>query len=80
MLKKITAILQAGSNTVALFSIDAEDPTHLTLIGRPAPSGGEFPQSVAFNSQGTGVCVLNGGRVNGVRCVGLSAYGLGHGD
>lgn len=61
------ALSQAGSNTVSLFSINPEDPTRLTLLGRPVPSGGEFPQSVAINSAGTDVCVLNGGKINGVK-------------
>ncbi|KIJ23055.1 hypothetical protein M422DRAFT_39833 [Sphaerobolus stellatus SS14] len=57
-----------GSNTVAMFSIDGNDPTQLTMVGQPANSGGEFPVSVAA-SQKTGlICVLNGGVVNGVSC------------
>ncbi|KAF8903685.1 hypothetical protein CPB84DRAFT_1773887 [Gymnopilus junonius] len=65
---RLLAAVNAGSNTVSLFSINPEDPTRLTLLGRPIPSGGDFPQSVAFNSKGTDVCVLNGGKVNGVNC------------
>ena len=58
---------QPGSNTVSLFSIDAEDPTKLTQVGKAVPSGGEFPESVTINSKGTTACVLNGGAVNGVK-------------
>ncbi|KAF8873063.1 hypothetical protein CPB84DRAFT_1854178 [Gymnopilus junonius] len=65
---RLLAAVNAGSNTVSLFSINPDDPTRLTLLGRPVPSGGDFPQSVAINSRGTDVCVLNGGKVNGVNC------------
>ncbi|PPQ69337.1 hypothetical protein CVT26_002569 [Gymnopilus dilepis] len=65
---RLLAAVNPGSNSVSLFSINPEDPTELTLIGRPAPSSGEFPVSVAINSKGTSACVLNGGKVNGVSC------------
>ncbi|KDR72146.1 hypothetical protein GALMADRAFT_1344401, partial [Galerina marginata CBS 339.88] len=57
-----------GSNTVAMFRIDPRDPSRLTMVGRPVPSKGEFPISVAINSEGNMVCVLNGGKVNGISC------------
>jgi len=65
---KILVTISPGSNTISLFSIDAEDPTKLTHVGKPVNSGGEFPNSVVINSKGTTVCVLNGGAVNGVNC------------
>ncbi|KAF8885089.1 hypothetical protein CPB84DRAFT_1837963 [Gymnopilus junonius] len=65
---RILATVNPGSNTVSLFHIDAEDPTKLTPFGKPANSGGEFPIAVTINSEGTTVCVLNGGAVNGVNC------------
>jgi hypothetical protein len=42
------------------------------MIGKPVSSGGEFPTSLAINKAGTRVCVVNGGKVNGVRCVIIS--------
>ncbi|KAF8629516.1 hypothetical protein AX17_005642 [Amanita inopinata Kibby_2008] len=64
----IVATVNAGSNTIAAFNIDPGEPALLGMIGRPVSSGGEFPISVAFNSNGTVVCALNGGAVNGVSC------------
>jgi len=60
--------VNAGSNTISLFSINPADPAQLTLIGTPVGSGGEFPVSVAFNKAGSAVCALNGGEVNSVSC------------
>ncbi|KAF8520248.1 hypothetical protein BU17DRAFT_65590 [Hysterangium stoloniferum] len=57
-----------GSNTIAMFSIDPEDPTNLQMVGQPVSTGGEFPVSVAISEQSGQVCVLNGGKVNGVNC------------
>ncbi|KAK2460349.1 hypothetical protein APHAL10511_007738 [Amanita phalloides] len=71
--RDLLATVNGGSNTVALFKIDPSDPTHLTMVGKPVGSGGEFPTSVAFNMAGTVVCVLNGGAVNGVRCFDVDA-------
>jgi hypothetical protein len=64
---KLNSTLQAGSNTVSMFSIDPADPININMIGKPMPSGGEFPVSLAFNKAGTQLCALNGGKVNGVR-------------
>jgi hypothetical protein len=60
--------LQAGSNTISMFSINPNHPSQLTAVGDPVSSEGEFPMSLAFNKQGTMLCVLNGGQVNGVNC------------
>ncbi|PPQ96211.1 hypothetical protein CVT26_005616 [Gymnopilus dilepis] len=64
----ILVTINPGSSTVALFKINPQDPTKLTLVGKPAKSGGEFPSSVTINSKGTVACVLNGGVINGVSC------------
>nr|GAT60751.1 predicted protein [Mycena chlorophos] len=64
----LLAAVNAGSNTVSVYTIDKNKPTDLTAIGKPIGSGGEFPQSVAFNAAGTSFCVLNGGNVNSVNC------------
>jgi len=65
---KMLATVNAGSNTVSLFSINPRDPAKLNLIGKPQNTGGEFPMSLAFNKEGNQLCVLNGGKVNGVNC------------
>ncbi|KAF7298354.1 hypothetical protein MKEN_01360000 [Mycena kentingensis (nom. inval.)] len=64
----IVAAVNAGSNSIAVFTIDHNNPTDLEIIDCPVPSGGEFPISVAINKAGTTVCALNGGTVNGVAC------------
>ncbi|KZW01918.1 hypothetical protein EXIGLDRAFT_666077 [Exidia glandulosa HHB12029] len=57
-----------GSNTIAMFTMDAADPTKLTMVGQPVSSQGEFPQSIAIHPTSGNICVLNGGKVNNVAC------------
>ncbi|KAI0784263.1 hypothetical protein C8Q75DRAFT_403310 [Abortiporus biennis] len=64
----VLATVNSGSNTVSVFSIDPKDPTKIQQIGAPVGSGGEFPMSLAIKEDGTGLCVLNGGQINGVSC------------
>ncbi|KAI0832110.1 hypothetical protein BC628DRAFT_1336224 [Trametes gibbosa] len=64
----VLATVNSGSNTVSLFSIDPRKPTNITPLGYPVSSEGEFPSSLAFNADGSRLCVLNGGMVNGVLC------------
>ncbi|KAH9975199.1 hypothetical protein BJV74DRAFT_782101, partial [Russula compacta] len=64
----LVATANPGSNTISLFKIDQNTPSVLTSFGSPVSSGGEFPMSVAFNKNGTMLCALNGGAVNGVQC------------
>ncbi|KIJ46198.1 hypothetical protein M422DRAFT_250237 [Sphaerobolus stellatus SS14] len=61
-------VVNAGSNTVAMFAINPADPTKLTPVGKPVNSGGEFPVSVAVSEKRGLVCALNAGRLNGVSC------------
>ncbi|KAI0040256.1 hypothetical protein FA95DRAFT_1585087 [Auriscalpium vulgare] len=65
---KVLAAVNPGSNTVSLFKINADNPSELTHFGTPVSSEGEFPMSLAFNSKGDQLCVLNGGQINGVSC------------
>jgi len=60
--------VNAGSNTVSMFSIDKKNPSTLKLVGGPTSSEGEFPVSVAVNPGNNMVCVLNGGKINNVQC------------
>ncbi|KAG8734670.1 hypothetical protein FRC10_011542 [Ceratobasidium sp. 414] len=66
-----------GSNTVVMFKINHRNPSEIHMVGKragahlssqPVSSRGEFPVSVAFFENTNEVCVLNGGRVNGVQC------------
>ncbi|KAI0642451.1 hypothetical protein C8Q79DRAFT_1003294 [Trametes meyenii] len=65
---QLLATVNPGSNTISLFSINPSTPTELTPLGDPVSSEGEFPISLAFNNDGTRLCVLNGGAVAGVNC------------
>ncbi|KAK7050981.1 hypothetical protein VNI00_005093 [Paramarasmius palmivorus] len=66
--QNLLATVNSASNTIALFSINPDDPGVLQPVGLPIGSGGEFPVSVAFNSKGDTLCALNGGEINNVRC------------
>ncbi|KIJ47612.1 hypothetical protein M422DRAFT_248611 [Sphaerobolus stellatus SS14] len=61
-------VVNAGSNTLSAFEIDAKNPTNLRQIGKPVDTKGEFPISVAVSKKTGLVCVLNGGKINGVNC------------
>ncbi|VDB84797.1 unnamed protein product [Peniophora sp. CBMAI 1063] len=69
----LLATANAGSNTVSLFSINGQTPSDLTAVGPPMSSGGEFPMSVAFSSDGTALCALNAGAMDGVQCYNVSS-------
>ncbi|KAJ7721346.1 hypothetical protein DFH07DRAFT_298947 [Mycena maculata] len=71
--QKFVANVNAGSNTVSVFGIDESNPGYLTLIGKPVSSGGEFPNSLTINNAGNRVCVVNGGKINGVSCYTFNA-------
>ncbi|EJU01092.1 hypothetical protein DACRYDRAFT_100598 [Dacryopinax primogenitus] len=57
-----------GSNTVAMFAINPNDPSNITMVGKPAPSMGEFPMAIAAHPKLPLTCTLNGGAQNGVGC------------
>ncbi|KAJ6785088.1 hypothetical protein PWT90_03545 [Aphanocladium album] len=65
-----------GSNTVSLFNIAKDDPTHPRLVGEPASSGGDFPVSIAYSHALHVACVLNGGKVAGIQCFNVDDRGL----
>ena len=52
--------VNAGSNTVAAFRVDDNDPTDLSFIGT-YPTGGTFPVSIAIDPDGDYLYVLNTG-------------------
>ncbi|KIJ51092.1 hypothetical protein M422DRAFT_245070 [Sphaerobolus stellatus SS14] len=51
-----------------MFAIDPKDPAKISLVGAPVSSGGDFPVSLTISKKTGQVCVLNGGRLNGVTC------------
>ncbi|KAF8535692.1 hypothetical protein BDD12DRAFT_892068 [Trichophaea hybrida] len=61
-------VVNAGSNSLSMFSIDTANPTYLTLVGEPVDTQGEFPVSVAYSSALKQACVVNGGAVSNVAC------------
>ncbi|EFX04847.1 3-carboxymuconate cyclase [Grosmannia clavigera kw1407] len=69
--------VNAGSNTVSMFAIDARDPTKLKMVGKPAAVPGEFPSTVASSAKHNLVCVGTTGAKAGVSCATFSAKGLG---
>lgn len=64
--------VNAGSNTLSLFSIAETDATLLTPIGAPVDTGGEFPVSVALDAERRLACVANTGARAGVACFHVS--------
>ncbi|KAK8012073.1 nucleotide binding protein-like protein [Apiospora arundinis] len=72
---KLLFAVNAGSNTVSMFAIDAADPTTLTMVGKPAAVPGEFPTTVAASDKNKMVCVGMTGAKAGVACAPFSAGG-----
>ncbi|PQE33495.1 3-carboxymuconate cyclase protein [Rutstroemia sp. NJR-2017a WRK4] len=60
--------VNAGSATLSMFSIPANNPLHPSLVGKPVATMGEFPVAVAYSEKLGQACVLNGGVVAGVSC------------
>jgi len=51
-----------------MFYIDKNAPCRPRLIGKPAPSMGEFPAAVAYSPLLKTACVINGGAKAGITC------------
>ena len=66
-------VVNAGSNSLSMFSINTSDATQLTLVS-VQPVNGWFPISVTVNSMYA--CVLTGGNITGIRCFTYNASGL----
>ena len=60
--------VNAGSNTLTMMTISADDPTNLTMIGNPVNTLGEFPVTVALSPKNTLSCVANTGAKAGLAC------------
>lgn len=63
-----------------MLAIDRQDPTKLSMVGRPAAIQGEFPNTVAVSRMHRLVCVGTTGAQNGVSCATYSRQGLGKFD
>jgi hypothetical protein len=55
--------VNAGSNTVSMFKIDAANPTMLQMVGMPQDTMGDFPVSVDYSPRqvAEGILVLDAG-------------------
>ena len=42
-------VTNAGDDTLSMFVIDAANPEHPSLVGKPVPTLGETPISVAYS-------------------------------
>ncbi|SCU77296.1 LAME_0A00540g1_1 [Lachancea meyersii CBS 8951] len=74
-------VVNAGDNTVSMFSIDEEDPANITLLGAPAAVPGDFPVTVAASALNNLVCVGTSGTRSGVACAPYSPFvGIGKMD
>ncbi|CAF9915808.1 MAG: hypothetical protein HETSPECPRED_002588 [Heterodermia speciosa] len=60
--------VNAGSNTLTMMTIAPDDPTKLTMVGRPVDTLGEFPVSVALSGKNSLACVANTGAKAGLAC------------
>lgn len=71
-------VVNAGSNSLTMFTISADDATQLTMVGQPVSTGGDFPTSVAATKDLSTVCVGHTGAKAGVSCSTFDATtGLG---
>ena len=66
--------VNAGSNTLSLFTIDPWNPFHPRLVGSPVDTLGQFPISVDYSAKIQQACVLNGGAVAGVACFSVDPF------
>ncbi|VDC03927.1 unnamed protein product [Peniophora sp. CBMAI 1063] len=74
--KGLLATVNTANSTVALFTINANEPGKLKMLGKPVASGGTTPNSLVFNSAGDRLCVLNTGYENGIACFTVARDGL----
>ncbi|KAJ6779963.1 hypothetical protein PWT90_03341 [Aphanocladium album] len=74
-------MVNPGSNSVTMFSIDRNDPTKLKMVGSPAQVPGDFPNTVAASNKHKVVCVGMTGANAGVSCANFDAQkGIGKMD
>ncbi|KAI1878693.1 hypothetical protein JX265_002870 [Neoarthrinium moseri] len=68
--------VNAGSSSIAYFHIPPNDPTHPVLVGEPASTRGDVPNSVAYSPKHKLVCATNTGPRAGVSCFSITENGL----
>ena len=68
--------VNSGSNTVSMFEISRQDPTALRMVGKPADTMGDFPNSVAISPKNRMACVANTGTRAGLACFKITGKGL----
>lgn len=66
--------VNAGSNTISMLAIDANNPTQLRLVGQPVSTLGDFPNSVTASLKNSLVCVSNTGAKAGIACAHFDQY------
>ena len=66
-------VVNAGSNSLTMFTIDPQHPTTLKMIGQPGATGGDFPTSVAASSILNTACVAHTGAKSGISCAKFDA-------
>jgi hypothetical protein len=80
LLQKLFTV-NAGSNTISMFTIDKADPTKLKMVGKPVAVPGEFPNTIAASEKNKLVCVGMTGAVAGISCAPFDARnGIGKMD
>ncbi|KAF1839538.1 hypothetical protein BDW02DRAFT_487001 [Decorospora gaudefroyi] len=72
--------VNAGSNSLSMMAISAEDPTSLSCVGQPVAIPGEFPNTVAASAKNNLACVGTTGALAGISCATFSNKGLGEMD
>ena len=65
--------VNAGSNTLAMMAIAADDPCELTMVGQPQNTMGEFPVTAAISLKNNMACVANSGTKAGLACFAMDA-------
>ncbi|RAR12456.1 hypothetical protein DDE82_000167 [Stemphylium lycopersici] len=73
--------VNAGSNTLTMMAISADDATTLSCKGKPVAVPGEFPNTVAASAANKLACVGTTGALAGISCASFSEdKGLGQMD
>ncbi|KAF3930542.1 hypothetical protein ABW19_dt0202660 [Dactylella cylindrospora] len=60
--------VNAGSNSVTMFSINPDSPSDITKVGEPADTIGDFPVALAYSPEIKTLCTVNAGALDGVTC------------
>ena len=64
-----------------MFEVDGQDPTKLKMVGQPANTLGDFPNTMAVSAKNNMVCVASTGAKAGVACAKMDAKtGIGKMD